>query len=290
MVIPDGFPGERLRVMPRPAVRAALARPGTAQVLVTDAGCYPKALSHGMSRPDGVAETIVIFCSAGAGWCTIDGLRRTVQGGQAVLIPAGTAHAYGADPADPWTIWWLHLAGRDLAAFVAGVGVSPSSPIRVPTDPFRIVDLAGEVLNALDRDFTLDSQLAASGAAWHLLTLLAGAPGPEHDGGAAAAVERVRDYLRRHLDERISVAGLASMAGLSPSHFGALFRRQVGVPVIRYLTGLRMARARDLLDTTDLPVGEIAARTGYRDPFYFSRQFRAVHHTTPLRYRTLHKG
>jgi AraC-like DNA-binding protein len=51
-----------------------------------------------------------------------------------------------------------------------------------------------------------------------------------------------------------------------------------------------MARARELLDPPELPVASIAATVGYPDAFYFSRQFRAVHGTTPLRYRAQHKG
>ncbi|WP_367379412.1 helix-turn-helix domain-containing protein [Subtercola boreus] len=80
------------------------------------------------------------------------------------------------------------------------------------------------------------------------------------------------------------------MAGLSPTHFSWLFKQQTGSPVLHYQTQLRMARARELLDTTDDQVSTVAALVGYDDAFYFSRQFRKIHGTTPLRYRALHKG
>lgn len=292
-MIPEGFPGQRLIVMPRPAVRAALSRPGTDHLVVTDCGSYPRAHSHGMSRPDGVDEAIVIVCSTGAGRCRIDGIAHRVRAGQALVIPPRAAHYYRADPQDPWTIWWLHLAGRGLAEFLTSVRFTAAEPIREPVDPLRAVDLVGEVLDALSRDLTVAHQLAAAGAAWHLLTLLAGSPsggGPAEPLDVAAAVERAREQLRRHPAEPTSVADLADRAGLSRSHFAAVFRRQVGMPVLRYLTGLRMALARVLLDTTGLPVGEIARRVGYPDPYYFSRQFRAVHQMSPSRYRRQHKG
>lgn len=63
-----------------------------------------------------------------------------------------------------------------------------------------------------------------------------------------------------------------------------------GVGVLCYQTRLRMARARELLDTTDLPIGEIARRLGYADPFYFSHRFRSVHGMTATEYRAQHKG
>jgi AraC-like DNA-binding protein len=51
-----------------------------------------------------------------------------------------------------------------------------------------------------------------------------------------------------------------------------------------------MSRARELLDTTDQAVAEIARALGYADPFYFSRQFRSVHGVSPSGYRVQHKG
>ncbi len=51
-----------------------------------------------------------------------------------------------------------------------------------------------------------------------------------------------------------------------------------------------MARARALLDTTTMPIGEVARAVGYHDPLYFSRQFHKLHGETPTSYRALHKG
>src|SRR5690606_7015249 len=84
---------------------------------------------------------------------------------------------------------------------------------------------------------------------------------------------------------RTSVDSLASMVGLSTSQFGTLFRQHVGMPPLKYQNELRMARARELLDGTDLGVGVIAAECGYDDPLYFSRQFTRTHGHSPTAYR-----
>jgi transcriptional regulator GlxA family with amidase domain len=51
-----------------------------------------------------------------------------------------------------------------------------------------------------------------------------------------------------------------------------------------------MDHARELLDTTDLPIGAVARSVGYRDPFYFARHFRLIHGQTASQYRDQHKG
>jgi len=57
-----------------------------------------------------------------------------------------------------------------------------------------------------------------------------------------------------------------------------------------YFIRLRLHRACQLLDTTELSIAQIAARVGYDDSFYFSRHFKAVHGMTPSQYRKLGKG
>ncbi|MDR1238011.1 MAG: hypothetical protein LBK28_07200, partial [Propionibacteriaceae bacterium] len=73
--IADGFPGERLRVLPRPLVKEALLRPVTRRLLVTDVGFFPRAAHHGRQRPNGTGEAIIIACASGRGWCDLGGTR-----------------------------------------------------------------------------------------------------------------------------------------------------------------------------------------------------------------------
>ena len=165
---------------------------------------------------------------------------------------------------------------------------SGPAPVRTLTDLYRAVTLMEEIVEQMERDVSQQSLFAAAAAAWHFLAVLSTGTGTA--GSRSGVIERAKEYLRAHLAERVSVAELAAMARLSPSHFATLFRSQVGLPVLQYQTQLRMARARELLDTTDLPVAAIAAAVGYPDAFYFSRQFRSVHGTTALRYRAQRKG
>lgn len=288
MTIADGFPGQRLLVLPRPRVAEALRQPGTAHLVVTDCGYFPEARAHGMARKSGIDQAIVIICTRGRGWCRIDGVRHRVKAGQVLIIPPGSAHSYGSDPDDPWTLWWLHVAGRDLLEFLSATGMTPAAPVRDITDVYRAVALVEEVVHWMENDATRASLVAASGAAWHLMALLS-ADRPT-TSTRSSVIDRARDYLRNHIDERVAVADLAAMAAMSSSHFASLFKEQIGIPVLQYQTQLRMARARELLDTTDRPVASIAAAVGYVDAFYFSRHFRTVHGTTPLRYRAQHKG
>jgi AraC family transcriptional regulator of arabinose operon len=288
VTIEHGFPGERLHVLPRPRVAQALAEPGVGHLVVTDCGYFPEARAHGIERRTAVPQAIVIACVRGRGWCRIGEGLHPVGPGQVLVIPPDTPHSYGAEQDDPWTLWWLHVAGKDLAEFLRIAHLTTEQPVRTLVDTFRIIALMEAAANSISRDSSTTSLLAASGAAWHLMALLASSRTTR--GTRAYVIEEAKEYLRNHLDKRVTVEGLASMANMSSSHFAALFRRNVGMPILQYQTQLRMARARELLDTTEIAVSAVAEQSGYADPYYFSRQFKSIHGTTPLGYRNLAKG
>ena len=72
---------------------------------------------------------------------------------------------------------------------------------------------------------------------------------------------------------------------MSPSHFQATFRRITGLSFGRYCLQARLSGAADLLANSDLPVTEVARRTGYCDDSHLHRHFRRHFGATPRAYR-----
>ena len=285
MYVHEGFLGQRLRVLPQPVVKAAQSQPIVRRFLVTDAGYFPHAARHGRARSRGARETVVMVCTEGVGWVQVsDGSPERVERGDAVVLAPRIRHRYLADRQDPWTIWWAHVMGEDADDFVAAIlkdGASPVVPLR---DVYSAIQSLEELVAALEEDETMPMLVVAAGAAWRVLAQITAS----RMRGADATQDRIRHvqaYLRNNLDTTFSVPELAAMAGLSTSHFSALFRAAAETSVKDYLKRLRSARARELLLTTELPVSQIAAAVGYDDALYFSRQFRAVNGVSPSDFR-----
>ena len=99
-------------------------------------------------------------------------------------------------------------------------------------------------------------------------------------------IEDATDYIRKHFsDDDISLNVVASIVGLSPSHFSTVFRQEVGSTFVEYLTMVRMEEAKTLLKCTSLKSSEIGYRIGYKDPHYFSFLFKKTQKCTPKEYR-----
>jgi transcriptional regulator GlxA family with amidase domain len=82
-----------------------------------------------------------------------------------------------------------------------------------------------------------------------------------------------------------AVGELAAEVALSRSEFAARFRELVGESPLRYLTRTRLAHAAALLRTTDAPLAQIAAQTGYATAFSFSKAFKRAFGLAPGEYR-----
>ena len=99
---------------------------------------------------------------------------------------------------------------------------------------------------------------------------------------------RIRDaltFLTEHFAEPITLARVATAAGLSRFHFCRLFHRDTGQPFHAYLRELRVSRAMALLADETLPVTRVAYAVGFKDISHFDKTFRAIVGQAPGQYR-----
>ena len=105
----------------------------------------------------------------------------------------------------------------------------------------------------------------------------------------SARFRRVLDFIDRHLEEKITVAGLADLANLSAFHFTRMFTAAVGVPPYRYVSRRRLENAMAMLAIGKLPLCEIAHRSRFSSQAGFNRAFRRATGMTPGEYRRLNR-
>ena len=116
---------------------------------------------------------------------------------------------------------------------------------------------------------------------WELIQL---ADASKVDSAHYLAIERVRQHIQEHYAESFTVEELAAMTRCSPSHFRMLFRQIVGMTTVQYQAMVRIEKAKDLLLSGEMNVSEAAAHLGYRDIYYFSRQFKQLTGKPPREY------
>ncbi|MWC29768.1 response regulator transcription factor [Paenibacillus sp. MMS18-CY102] len=99
-------------------------------------------------------------------------------------------------------------------------------------------------------------------------------------------VRRAVEYIEtNYANDKMSLQEICRHVLMSTSYFSLVFKQHTGETFIEYLTGVRIAKAKDLLQTTSLKFYEIAERVGYGDPNYFSILFKKHAGMTPKDYR-----
>lgn len=117
--------------------------------------------------------------------------------------------------------------------------------------------------------------------------LFASAPQPEADGKGLAPwqLRRVVEYLDAHMPNRVDLASLAALAGLSQSHFSRAFKVSTGMAPYRWQLDTRIRRAQALLIDSRASLEDVAEATGFADAVHFGRTFRKLTGATPAAWR-----
>ena len=98
-------------------------------------------------------------------------------------------------------------------------------------------------------------------------------------------VGRILDYVSMHYDEQLTLNQIASKVGISVSRVAHLVKQHTGKTVWQHLMRMRIAKARQLLESSDDQCGQIALSTGFCDQSYFTKHFLRLTGTTPAHYR-----
>ena len=106
-------------------------------------------------------------------------------------------------------------------------------------------------------------------------------PLPSADGGLAAT----RAWMEQRLDEPLTVEAMARHASCSPRSFARRFRAETGTTPLQWLIGRRVAEAQRMLEGTDLPVEQVAARSGFGTAAALRQHFGRALATSPSAYR-----
>jgi AraC-like DNA-binding protein len=100
------------------------------------------------------------------------------------------------------------------------------------------------------------------------------------------ALSRVIRHVRENLAQRVTLAGAAAAADLSPNYLAHLLKKETGKTFTDLVTERRMEKAQELLAHTSLRIAEVAEAVGFEDEAYFARRFRQRFNVAPRDYRT----
>jgi AraC-like DNA-binding protein/mannose-6-phosphate isomerase-like protein (cupin superfamily) len=289
----DDFDGQKLLVLPDAQLHEIARYPLTSSLYITDIGFFPEARYHYRERPEGSQTTIFIYCVEGEGWIMLGQHKKiAVTPNTLLVIPAHTPHTYGADEANPWSIYWFHLKGDAVDEFVQAFTLT-NYMIHIPTTQMvSLISFFDECYETLRyKGYSWRYHLYVSQVMRHFLASIALLQGeaPQEEK-KNEYIEHSMQYMFNHIQSSITLADLAEHVHLSKPHFTHLFKEVTGYTPMEYFMRLKIQRACQYLDLTDYCIKEVSRNVGIQDPYYFSRVFRKIMRQSPSEYRKIKKG
>lgn len=285
--IAEGFKGEKAIVTPYNIRNFQAENPITKQMYITHIGYYPRAKYHYRERPEGCNENILIYCADGEGWVKHGEAIFQLSRHRAFIVPAHSAHSYGADNSYPWSIYWFHFRGESLFMFSSMVGrvIHPEE-----SDKSRYDDrflLFEEMYRNLEMGYSPENLEYVSFCLLHFLASLKYVNQFREIKKAKQTdvIQKSILFMKENLENKISLDDIAQHVGYSTSHFGAFFTQKTSYAPMVYYNQLKIQRACSYLQFSDMKIKEIAFRLGYYDPFHFSKAFKQEMEITPKEYR-----
>lgn len=110
----------------------------------------------------------------------------------------------------------------------------------------------------------------------------------ERDRENTRPIRVAKKYVQEHYREPITLEDVCAMTGFSVSYFSLLFKKETGEGFAKYLSNVRVDRAKELLQDTDLPISEVCREVGYSDMKHFVQLFRKATGLNPGQYRKLY--
>ncbi|MDX2111642.1 MAG: AraC family transcriptional regulator [Verrucomicrobiota bacterium] len=206
---------------------------------------------------------------------------KSVPPGHLVVWAPGQARSYGNADGE-WTHSWIQVTGRRVLPLLKSVSISAGTPWRAG-GPQLIEHGIRQMHTELTTPANPSTRILGNCFENWLLMLARDANDPELVPNRR--LRSLKSLLDMQTGTPLTLQAMASIAGISPSHLSALFRKTYGHAPVTYHILRRIDAARYLLVNRSISISEVADRTGYPDLQAFSRMFKRVVGVSPRAYR-----
>lgn len=194
-----------------------------------------------------------------------------------VLLLPGHRERFDFDPTDETHHSWVQVGLDDPPEDLGAL------PRELPA-PGALAELVREAVAVTRTPISTATPLLAALASAALLRYVGEAESRVR--GADDTVARARRFLHSHVaDPDVDLGRVAAAAHVTPAHLVRRLRAELGVTPMAYLWERRVATGVDLLTNTGLPVGEVAARCGFKSVYHFSRRVKQRTGSSPTALR-----
>lgn len=250
-------------------------------LMVNCAGIISTTVPFSTDNEKGRADFYLMALTKGELTVSLGADEYVAHAGSVLLFPPNERYRYRYAGGETLCYYWVHFTGSYAERFLSECGFSPLPFFKSSDRESSVTAKFRRLFDLYEEHPPLQEHLLSCALEQLLLSIALSIE--KHP--KAVHLEKSLRHIHSSYHTDIRIPELAKMENLSHSRYITLFREQTGLSPTAYLIGLRMRIACELLQTTDLSVGQISVTVGYPDAHFFSKLFKKYVGTSPKQYR-----
>lgn len=224
------------------------------------------------------------YIVSGSGEYHVDGFTYNLSAGDGFLICPSVSTMYKASEHDPWEYYWVGFYGTEAKQLLKKANLGPQSMV-FHNDNEQISRLMNQMHNSQRNPNSPETETL--GYLYIFISKLIEqyeSQNKNRHNNSTGYVEKTINYIKCHYSCTLSIQNIADYIGIDRSQLFRLFKMHMDISPQQYIINFRIAKACELMRTTELSIEEIAHSVGFDYLSYFFRIFKRETNTTPLQY------
>jgi AraC-like DNA-binding protein len=277
-------PHHRYCVIPQSVQQRIIKHPLLSSLFLTEIGYEDDTVFHPFTKSKGQSKYLLVYVSAGQGSYQINRKSYNVNENDFFVLPIAYADSLKASRENPWSIYWAYFSGTHSAQMVQHLVGNKYSPKKAKPLVGRVAQF-NDILHHLELMENIENLVYANSRFYSFLCsfrlmVLSTKQHSKKDG-----VIQSIEYMREHINGMITLDNLADVAGLSVSHYCAMFKQKTMQTPMQLYTSMKIQRACQLLQNRNQTIKSIAYSLGFFDQYHFSKVFKQVMGVPPKNFR-----
>lgn len=251
--------------------------------------CGIEECKPGYSWGPGIRDHFIVhYILDGSGVFSDGNTKKELSPGDGFVVFPNCLVTYTADPKNPWTYSWVGFQGLKAESLLNKAGIYRESPFFTYKADDKLKDCLKNMIS--EARLNTSSELMLLGHLYIFLSLLI-----QNNRKSSSYetkflnqekyVKRVIEFISKNYSGKISISEIALSIGLDRSYLYLIFKKLMKMSPQEFLINYRIERAVNLLQNSDLTIGDIARSVGYEDPLQFSKIFKKIKGMSPNQFR-----
>lgn len=280
-----GAPLHRYSIIPQSVLRRIAGHALCRNLFLTEIGYESDTAFLPFTKNKLASHYLLIYVVKGEGWYAAKQKRYEVGEHDFFVLPVRMAGLLGTSEENPWSIYWAYFSGVQAANVVDHLMGGKFAPRKAKPLVGRVAQF-NDILHHLELMENIENLVYANSRFYTFLCSFRLMILSSRKHAKSDTVIKSIEYMRENIAGMVSLRDLARIAGMSVSHYCAVFKRKTMQTPLQLYTSMKIQRACQLLQNRNQTIKSIAYNLGFFDQYHFSKVFKQIMGVSPKRFRT----